>query len=225
MYTDTEGNENDSPTVHCTFTLPSWRVKHTTPSSTESESSNTRNKYADAKPSKSDRHRKHYKETADNSSGGDENYDAGDETTVYLDLRNITKKEATAGGVGGSSRRESSDNISTSNSDSFLGSSETARYAATGAKYEEPADNEEVLYCSLTLDSHKGNEIKTNYSREKRSSGGGSNEQKAFHDVSAVAAAAGGELDKSFTSDNEDEVIEIFTPLSDPFHVADYFAP
>lgn len=186
MYTDTE--ENDSPTVHCTFTLPSWRVKHTTPSSTESESSNTRNKYADAKPSKNERHRKHYKE--DNSSGGDENYDGGDETTVYLDLRAIKTKE----------RRESSDNISTSNSESMV--STEAKYPKNSIS-PEPIDNEEVLYCCLTLDGHSGNEIKTNYCKEKRLSN--AIEQGKY--VQSDAAEGDRQL---YGSDNEDQVIFFF---------------
>lgn len=173
-YTDTE--ENDSPTVHCTFTLPSWRVKHTTPSSTESESSNTRNKYADAKPSKNERHRtKHYKD--DNSSGGDENYDGGDETTVYLDLRTIKTNKG---------RRESSDNISTSNSESLT-------YAKNFGGSVSPEPNDEVLHCSLTLDRHSGNEIKTNYCKEKRLN-------------NTVDIQSGAECEWQYGSDNDDQV-------------------
>lgn len=154
-YTDTE--DNDSPTVHCTFTLPSWRVKYTTPSSTESESSNIRNKYVDSRPNKNDRQRKHFKE--DNSSGCDENYDGSDETTLYLDLRPMKNNE----------RRGSSDNISTSNSESIVSSETKDKFAKNCSISPEPVVNvdQEVLHCSLILDGQNKTEVKENYSKEK----------------------------------------------------------
>lgn len=150
--TDTE--DNDSPTVHCTFTLPSWRInKYTTPSSTESESYPAKNKYVDTRQTKTDRQRgKYFKD--DNSSGGDENYDGSDETTLYIDLRSMKNKNK---------RRESSDNISTSASESLVHSDprELAfiRYSPS-PEHTSGVDDQNVLYCSLTLDGEKGNEVK-----------------------------------------------------------------
>lgn len=162
LYSDIEDNE--SPTVHCTFTLPSWRVKCTTPSSTESESSNTRNKYLEGRALKNERLRKHlYKE--DNSSGGDENYDGSDETTLYLDLRPVKGKE----------RRESSDNISTSNSESIVGSGNRRKYDKTTASPSpEPPDrvlqhdSEDIFHWSLTIDGEKPGEIRQNHNKAQK---------------------------------------------------------
>lgn len=129
--------------------------KYTTPSSTESESYTTKNKYVDTRQTKTDRQRgKYFKD--DNSSGGDENYDGSDETTLYIDLRSMKNKNK---------RRESSDNISTSASESLaLVHSDTRDFS--GMKYSpspEPGignDDQNVLYCSLTLDGEKGDEVR-----------------------------------------------------------------
>ncbi len=151
LYSDTE--DNDSPTVHCTFTLPSWRVKYTTPSSTESESSN-RNKYADGRQARSERQRKHFKE--DNSSGGDENYDGSDETTMHLELRSRKSQ----------SRRESSDNISTSNSESIVNSEIKDRFTKNHRVSPDP--NQEILHCSLVLEGKPGYDEKESYAKSRR---------------------------------------------------------
>lgn len=162
-YTDFE--DNDSPTVHCTFTLPSWRIKYTTPSSTESESSN-RNNYVDNKQTKTER-RKHFKD--DNSSGADENYDGSDETTLYLDLKSITTK----------GRRESTD-ISTSNSDSFVSSDTKDKYTNNYSASLEPVENtdQEIVHCLLTLEGTKHSELKEKYSKERKLNAKGTSEEK-----------------------------------------------
>lgn len=145
VYTDTE--DNDSPTVQCTFTLPSRRTKYTTPSSTESESSNTRKKYAERVP-KMERQSKHHFHEADNSSGGDENYDGSDETTLYHLAKRCTAKNK--------GRRESSDNISTSNSESIFETEFKSNFVAEPVdpllERQQPTGGN-VVHCSLTLDT------------------------------------------------------------------------
>ena len=127
--------------------------KYTTPSSTESESYNTKNKYVDTRHSKTDRQRGRYVKE-DNSSGADENYDGSDETTLYIDLRSMKNKNK---------RRESSDNVSTSASESLVHSDARDFAAIKYSQSPEPAaghDDQHVLYCSLTLDGETGNEVR-----------------------------------------------------------------
>lgn len=191
LYSDIEDNE--SPTVHCTFTLPSWRVKCTTPSSTESESSNTRKKYLEGRASKVDRQRKLlYKE--DNSSGGDENYDGSDETTLYLDLRPVKAKE----------RRVSSDNISTSNSESIVGAEGRRRYKTTASPSPEAPDREqggeEVFHWSVNMASEKGNGVQPSYDRSKKVAANHAEKARSTHAVIA-------ELEKQSSIEYDDEQV------------------